>query len=243
MPPLFNDSEIRQLLEDISADENLGGEGGGEADPRRVSVILGEIPSDPRRVSVIQVEKRCTAPGGWLDTATITSYALSLLQFPVYAVSTLIVIPLANISSKLVGEQNMQAAISILQRLAFLDAKEEPEIEGCGTLLRDLILSQEKTMFYTMTMATNTPINKEVVKKPLPNLKWKCALSLSRSQTVIHRTNTNSPSYYTFTYLGDIDVDNNSSSPTTRSSITKDKLRPMLKKRSDPSPVKIYINS
>lgn len=80
MPPLFNDSEIRQLLEDISADENLGGEGGGEADPRRVSVILGEIPSDPRRVSVIQVEKRCTAPGGWLDTATITSYALSLLQ-------------------------------------------------------------------------------------------------------------------------------------------------------------------
>ena len=87
MPPLFNDSEIRQLLEDISADENLGGEGGGEADPRRVSVILGEIPSDLRRVSVIQVEKRCKARGGWLDTATITSYALSLLQVYDYAYS------------------------------------------------------------------------------------------------------------------------------------------------------------
>ena len=50
MPPLLDDSEIRQLLEDISAagtPEECG-------ELRRVSVIVGECSGDQRRVSVIQ---------------------------------------------------------------------------------------------------------------------------------------------------------------------------------------------
>lgn len=242
MPPLLDDSEIRQLLEDISA----AGAPDECGELRRVSVIVGECSGDQRRVSVIQVEETSEAPGScahsWLDTSILTSYAYSLIQLPVYAVNTLIVIPLANISTKIVGEERMQSAISILQRLSFLEPK-EPELEGCATLLRDLILSQEKTMFYTMTMAS-TPKSTELVKKPMPNLKWKCALSLSRSQTVIHRANSNSNSYYTFTYLGDYEVDaNNPPGKGGEGASPKDCLRSVIKKGKEPSPVKIYINS
>jgi len=232
----LDQQEIQQLLADI----NFNG---------------GEELDTPRRVSVIKVEKTEVPNSGgyWLNnnglTSTITSYAYSLIQFPVYAVSSLVVIPLANISSKLVGEHTMQSAISILQRLSFVESK-EPELEGCAHLLRDLILSQEKTMFYTMTMSTTSTTNtNQNITKTLPNLKWKCALSLSRSQTVIHRANTNSSSYYTFTYLGDFDIDNqrDQNHPLTNKSMkaitNKNKGTTSRNTSAEQSPIQIYINS
>ena len=38
-------------------------------------------------------------------------------------------------------------------------------------------------------------------------LQWKCACTLSRSQSIIQRTNNNSTSYYTITYMAELDAD------------------------------------
>jgi hypothetical protein len=37
--------------------------------------------------------------------------------------------------------------------------------------------------------------------------QWQCACALSRSQSVIKRTNSNSTRYYTITYMGELDTD------------------------------------
>lgn len=231
MYPL-DEEELKQLLEDISLLEQ---EEESEGQLRRVSIVQIEAAGDAGCSESKAV--------GWLHTNGISSalstYAYKIIQIPVNAVSTLIVLPLANISSKLVGADTMQAALNILNRLSFCESK-EPELEGCAALLRDIILSQEKTMFYTMTMASAAPSpDKDVTKKTVPNLKWKCALSLSRSQNVIHRANYNSPTYYKFTYLGDFDVDKQISE-----NITIDNSS--IGSRAGPnksSPVRIYINS
>jgi len=81
--------------------------------------------------------------------------------------------------------------------------------------LRDLVMEQHRTLFYTVTISTPP----SAAASPAPpaaerhlliapalkekTLKWQCATSLSKSQSVISRTNSNSNLYYTLAFLGD----------------------------------------
>jgi len=83
--------------------------------------------------------------------------------------------------------------------------------------LRDLVMEQHRTLFYTVTISTPpaaaanpTPPSAERQLLVAPalkekTLKWQCATSLSKSQSVISRTNSNSNLYYTLAFLGEGD--------------------------------------
>jgi len=105
---------------------------------------------------------------------------------------------------------------------------------GCAGLLRQLVQDQERTMFYTVTVSP-LPATTKTSNKVDPNLKWQCACALSRSQSVIKRTNSNSSRYYTITYLSDLE---SSPAPSLVLDILQDKER-----EKQHSPVKMYINS
>ena len=64
--------------------------------------------------------------------------------------------------------------------------------------------------------------------------QWKCACALSKSQSVIKRTNSNSTRYYSITYIGEIDFDQSVPDGLTPSSGGTER---------EYSPVRIYINS
>jgi len=79
--------------------------------------------------------------------------------------------------------------------------------------LRDLVMEQHRTLFYTVTISTPptaspTPpaAERQLLIAPTlkeKTLKWQCATSLSKSQSVISRTNSNSNLYYTLAFLGE----------------------------------------
>jgi len=74
--------------------------------------------------------------------------------------------------------------------------------------LRDLVMEQHRTLFYTVTISTPPPSPSERHLQMAPalkekTLKWQCATSLSKSQSVISRTNSNSNLYYTLAFLGE----------------------------------------
>lgn len=123
----------------------------------------------------------------------------------------------------------MQSALSALYKFVNPSSPTAAE-SGCAGLLRDLVLAQERTMFYTVTLNPTPPQSAShgITKQISPNLKWQCASALSRSQSVLQRTNSNSMQYYTFTYLGEMELPSNDVS---------------VKVQKDYSPVRIYINS
>jgi len=78
--------------------------------------------------------------------------------------------------------------------------------------LRDLVMEQHRTLFYTVTIsappASPPPpaSERQLLMAPTlkeKTLKWQCATSLSKSQSVISRTNSNSNLYYTLAFLGE----------------------------------------
>jgi len=82
--------------------------------------------------------------------------------------------------------------------------------------LRDLVMEQHRTLFYTVTISTPpsspaplrpaSPAERQLQMAPAlkeKTLKWQCATSLSKSQSVISRTNSNSNLYYTLAFLGE----------------------------------------
>jgi len=82
--------------------------------------------------------------------------------------------------------------------------------------LRDLVMEQHRTLFYTVTISTPpsspaplrpaSPAERQLLMAPAlkeKTLKWQCATSLSKSQSVISRTNSNSNLYYTLAFLGE----------------------------------------
>jgi hypothetical protein len=89
---------------------------------------------------------------------------------------------------------------------------------GVGVMLEKMVLDHHRTMFYTATVSpspqTVTPAKpnpktsqgRVTANKLSPTLKvnlskWQCASSISKSKTVVKRTNTNSPQYYTLTFM------------------------------------------
>jgi len=149
-----------------------------------------------------------------------------------------LLLPLGAAAFRSLGNQTtfsgMQSALSVLYRLRGPNpAPQSPTTagSGCAGLLRELVKNQEKTMFYTVTV--NPPAAAASPTTPSPNLKWKCACALSRSQSIIQRTNSNSSSYYTITYMGELELDTAPATPQLQ----------LLRTRKDLSPVRIYINS
>jgi len=134
----------------------------------------------------------------------------------------------------------MQSALSALYKIAVpRSAPPPPQESGCAGLLRQLVSNQERTMFYTVTVQTTSTSNKTV--KPPTNLKWQCACALSRSQSVIRRTNSNSSQYYTITYMAEVESVSTSTlpRPPCPASVNQDEKVSVQ----EFSPVKIYINS
>jgi len=162
---------------------------------------------------------------------------LSLLLVPL---SPLLLVPLVQDSLKpLIG--GMQSALTTLfSHLGVSPSTSSSSSSaseyGCAGLLRELVLSQQKTMFYTVTVSSTPPSLKDITKKIAPNLKWQCACALSRSQSVIKRTNNNSTRYYTITYMGDLDTECSSASQESLTGSEREKEK-------DYSPVRIYIKS
>eukprot|EP00090_Calanus_glacialis_P044255 TRINITY_DN7879_c0_g1_i5.p1 TRINITY_DN7879_c0_g1~~TRINITY_DN7879_c0_g1_i5.p1 ORF type:complete len:175 (+),score=63.94 TRINITY_DN7879_c0_g1_i5:202-726(+) len=75
--------------------------------------------------------------------------------------------------------------------------------------MRELVMDQQRTMFYTVTMSPTQQKTQDIKRTITPSLKWQCASSLSKSHMVLNRTNLNSPEYYTLTYMGEEDSQEN----------------------------------
>merc|ERR1712106_287396 len=96
---------------------------------------------------------------------------------------------------------------SIINILGLSVSPSTSSTENMSSMMRELVMEQQRTMFYTVTMAPTQQKTKDS-KRTLtlnPSLKWQCASSLSKSHTVLTRTNSNSPQYYTFTYMEEDD--------------------------------------
>jgi len=178
----------------------------------------------------------------WAKESWITSTLLpSVLSYSIYhyintatPLFSVVIYPLLQVSIPSVAAfaaDRMQSALNALFSLGSRGGSTET---GCAGLLRQLVQDQERTMFYTVTV-NPLPATTKASNKVDPNLKWQCACALSRSQSVIKRTNSNSSQYYTITYLSDLE---SSPSPSLVLDILQDK-----EKEKQHSPVKMYINS
>lgn len=122
------------------------------------------------------------------------------------------------------------SGVSSVRGEASGDAKAPP---GCTGMLKDVLMNQHRTMFYTATL---TPLQPEV--KPTPptaNLKWKCACTLTSTQSVMERTKNNSPNYYQLTFIEE-------GGPGGAARGSEEKSRGGHRGK-EYSPVKIYIKS
>jgi len=95
---------------------------------------------------------------------------------------------------------------SILNILGLSQTDSTTSTQNMTSMMRELVMDQQRTMFYTVTMCPTQKEAPETKRILTPSLKWQCASSLSKSHTVLHRTNQNSSKYYTFTYMGEEDT-------------------------------------
>jgi len=168
-------------------------------------------PRKPSIAVIIQDQDTELSKSPWIFKTILPSFiSSSVSTYLEYSpLFTLVVFPVAQFITGTVFKRSpldrMQSALSAIYSLVYpRSASGTPLESGCAGLLKELVLAQEKTMFYTVTVNAALP-TKDLPKKPSPNLKWQCASALSRSQSVIQRTNSNSALYYTLTFLGDFD--------------------------------------
>merc|ERR1719513_221780 len=92
---------------------------------------------------------------------------------------------------------------SILNILGLSQTDSTTSSQDMSSMMRELVMDQQRTMFYTVTMTPDTTDDKTQDNKRTvtPSLKWQCASSLTKSHKVLNRTNINSPSYYTLTFM------------------------------------------
>merc|ERR1712106_723461 len=97
--------------------------------------------------------------------------------------------------------------------LTFLGLKKHRprSMPSVSSLMTDLLGRQHKTMFYTATVAprrSRRRSTKDLNTKMRTQLnKWQVASSLSKSESVLSRTNNNSSHYYSLINFMDIDSD------------------------------------
>jgi len=194
-----------------------------------------------RRISLIDAFNvdKARAKESWI-TSTLLPSVLSYSIYHYIKTATplfsVVIYPLLQVSIPTVAAfaaDRMQSALNALFSIGSGSRGGSTET-GCAGLLRQLVQDQERTMFYTVTV-NPLPATTKASNKVDPNLKWQCACALSRSQSVIKRTNSNSSQYYTITYLSDLE---SSPSPSLVLDILQDK-----EKEKQHSPVKMYINS
>jgi len=77
-------------------------------------------------------------------------------------------------------------------------------VEQLTVLVKQLVMDQHRTMFYTVTLSTTPPLPTSIPKRRTEHLKWQFASSVCKSQAVIKRSNTNCPTYYSITFMGEM---------------------------------------
>jgi len=76
-------------------------------------------------------------------------------------------------------------------------------MEQLTILVKQLVMDQHRTMFYTVTLSTTPALPTTIPKRRTENLKWQFASSVCKSQEVIKRSNMNCPTYYSITFMGE----------------------------------------
>ena len=115
---------------------------------------------------------------------------------------------------------------SLLNLLGLSKTPAPSSSQNMTNMMRELVMDQQRTMFYTVTMSPTQQKKQDIKRTITPSLKvgfviksdfnlsclsqWQCASSLSKSHMVLNRTNHNSPQYYTITYMGEEDSQENS---------------------------------
>jgi len=78
-------------------------------------------------------------------------------------------------------------------------------MEQLTILVKQLVMDQHRTMFYTVTLSTTPPLPAAIPRRHTENLKWQYATSVYKSQAVIKKSNINCPTYYSITFMGEMD--------------------------------------
>jgi len=126
-------------------------------------------------------------------TTLDTSPSLSILFFP------LLQLGVEKISKPLKSLFTKKSAPS-----SVIISSATPEtIEQLTILVKQLVMDQHRTMFYTVTLSTTPTLPTTIPKRRTENLKWQFASSVYKSQEVIKRSNMNCPTYYSITFMGE----------------------------------------
>jgi len=77
-------------------------------------------------------------------------------------------------------------------------------VEKLTILVKQLVMDQHRTMFYTVTLSTTPSLPTYIPRRHTENLKWQYATSVCKSQAIIKRVTTNCPTYYSITFMEEI---------------------------------------
>merc|ERR1711881_159490 len=103
--------------------------------------------------------------------------------------------------SSLIAHRPLASILTILHAslAALLPSQNVPDEQVAG-LLRELVVQQHRTMFYTVTVA-GCPSPRPDHSQHTPALQWQLASSLVHSRGVAQRTERTAPAYYSLAFL------------------------------------------
>merc|ERR1711936_1063955 len=103
--------------------------------------------------------------------------------------------------SSLIAHRPLASILTILHAslAALLPSQNVPDEQVAG-LLRELVVQQHRTMFYTVTVA-GRPSPRPYHSQHTPALQWQLASSLVHSRGVAQRTERTAPAYYSLAFL------------------------------------------
>ena len=144
-------------------------------------------------------------------TTMDTSPSFSILLFPFLQLGV------SKISTHL---KNMLTTTTTILGMTHPPPPPPETVEQLTILVKQLVMDQHRTMFYTVTLSTTPPLPTYIPRRHTENLKvaqvvvmgwfylfpfqWQYATSVCKSQAVIKRSNTNCPTYYSITFMGEI---------------------------------------
>jgi len=104
--------------------------------------------------------------------------------------------------SSLINQRPLASILTILHAslAALIPSQNVPEDQVAG-LLRELVVQQHRTMFYTATVAGCSTSTSDDQSPHTPALQWQLASSLVHSRGVAARTERAAPAYYSLAFL------------------------------------------
>jgi len=178
----------------------LRGSQGGQEDEENLHLVCQAMNQDIR-VSRIPVQSTISrlmldsfVPSflSYLACATLdTSPSYSILFFP------LLQLGVEKISKPLKSLFTKKSAPSPL----VIDSTTPETMEQLTMLVKQLVMDQHRTMFYTVTLSTTPTLSTSIPKRRTEKLKWQYASSVCKSQEVIKKSNMNCPTYYSITFM------------------------------------------